>query len=228
MNTVDVAEDVRDLLPAEELRVLLDAFAFECVECGRRGSTQDAPVSVVVLRDGRLTAAGLAHTACSPSRVREVAPGTLQVRQDLEMTAQAIVIPGLDGNRPAIVCEVPGVRARVVGGEDLLMPGLRGLGLHPVSRIAATPPVLADWRVRLPDEVRAEISAPGVGGFYRGALFQPAQWHAVVRRDLGVVVLLVGVGLELEADREPGTLLRVLHQAARRGELVGGTVPVTG
>lgn len=219
---------MRELVPAEELQTLLDAFAFECVECGRRGSTQDAPTSVVVRRDGRLAAAGLAHTVCSPSRVREVAPGALRVRADTAMVAQAIVIPGLDGNRPAIVCEVPGVRAQVVGGGDLLMPGLRGLGLRPVSRIAATPPVLGDWRVRLPDEARASISAPGAGVFYSGPLLQPAQWHAVVRGSLGVVVLLVGVGLELQADREPGALLRALHQAARRGELVGGTVPVTG
>ncbi|GAA1463580.1 hypothetical protein GCM10009603_36850 [Nocardiopsis exhalans] len=219
---------MRDLLPAEYLQMLLDTFVYECVMCGERSATSEAPASVLVRRDGLLTAAGLAHTACSPSRVREVAPGTLQARQDLDMTAQAIVIPGLDGNRPAIVCEVPGVRARVVDGDDLLIPGLRRLGLHPVARIAATPPVLADWRVRLPDEVRAEISAPGVGGFYSGPLFQHAQWHTVVTGSLGVVVLLVGVGLELQADREPGALLKALHQAARRGDLVGGTVPVTG
>lgn len=144
------------------------------------------------------------------------------------MVAQAIVIPALDGNRPVLLCEVAGVRVLTAEGGDLVMPGLRRLGLHPVSRIAATPAALEGWRVRLPDQNRAHISAPTSTGFYSGPLFQPAQWHTVVRHTLGVVVLLVGVSLDLQADREPAALLRALHQAARRGDLVGGTVPVTG
>lgn len=187
-------------------------------------------MSVVVRHDRALalTAAGLAHTACSPSLVRQVAPGTLQVRPDTDMTAQAIVIPALDGNRPVLLCEVAGVRVLTPQGADLVIPGLRRLGLRPVSQLAATPGLLKDWRVRLPDQNRAHISAPASTGFYNGPLFQPLQWHTVVRHTLGVVVLMVGSGLDLQADREPGTLLRALHQAARRGDLVGGTVPVTG
>lgn len=222
-----MADEVRAQLPANELQTLLSTFAFECVECGGRASTHEVPVSVVVRRDGRLTAAGLAHTACSPSRVHEVAPGTLQVRQDVDMTAQAIVVPGRDGNRPVLACEVAGVRVSTPEGSDLMMPGLRRLGLHPLSRVAVTPAVLEDWRVRLPDETRAYISAPASSGFYSGPLFQPPQWHTVVRHNLRVVVLMVGIGLDLQADREPGVLLGALHQAARRGHLVGGTVPVT-
>lgn len=221
-----MAEDVRALLPSEELRALLEAFAFECAVCAGRGSTQDEPTSVVVRRDSGLTAAGLAHTVCAPSGVYEV-PGALQVRDEAEMTVQAIAVPGLDGDRPVLVCEIPGLRARTVDGDDLVVPGLRRLGLEPVRRIAATPPVLATWRVRLPDEARARISAPDTEMFYEGPLLQSTAWHALVR-DRGVVVLMAGVGLELQADRDPGALLKGLARAAQRGDLVGATVPVTG
>ena len=226
MNNVAVAEDVRTLLPAAELQTLLNAFAFECVVCAGRGSTQDEPTSVVVRRDSALTTVGIAHTVCAPSGVYEV-PGALQVRDQVEMTVQAIAVPGLDGDRPVLVCEIPGLRARTMDGTDLVVPGLRRLGLEPVRRIAATPPVLATWQVHLPDQARARISAPGVEAFYAGPLSQSTAWHAVVR-DLGAVVLMSGVGLELQADRDPGALMKVLGRAAQRGDLVGATVPVTG
>lgn len=222
-----MAEDVRALLPAEELAQLLAAWSYECVECGEMAATAEAPASVVLRLDGLIADARLAHARCSPSKVRALAPGSLGARSETTMTAQAIGIPGLHGDRPAIICEVPGVRILTVGGDDRLMPGMRELGLHTVGRIAVTPPAGAGWQARLPDTTSAHINTPAGKMFYGGPLLQALPWHRGVR-DLGWVVLLAGVGLELEADRDPGTQLRVLGQAARQGNLVGATVPVAG
>lgn len=192
-----VSADMLGLLAGEDLARLeaKGRAGYTCVDCGRRGSIDDGPASVVVLaeEDGPASRAvlRLGHAACCNPEVRS---GThLRPPEGARMLAAAGVLAHPAGDRPVLVTELTAVTAAVTGpGEraDLGAGELLRLGLHLLADPWEPAPRSGGWAAAFPPG-RAVVTDPEGGEFYRGTVDFPPGWPGLAARQ-GAVELLAG------------------------------------
>jgi hypothetical protein len=166
----------------------------------------------------------LAHAACLPSQVTRSPepPGP----PSPQMSLTAAVVPHPAGRRALLIAETSASLSTPAGGGDqvdLVLAAVLGQGLHLLASADETAPRSPGWLVTLPSPAGTMISDPAGAVFYAGTLPQPLPWRRLMARHgaaellTGPVGLLAGGGAELTAR---------LAEAARRGELAGGTIAV--
>lgn len=209
--------------PADVERLARSAAdGWACVVCSEAGAA-DGVAEVVLLREGLVTAARLAHPWCAPDTVRDVSG----LEKLLAMPRPATAIAGLAGDVPFLVVDLDDT---VAGGDpggdrvDKVAAHLLGLGLGLVADLARLPELgaAAGWHAVLGVD-RLRLMQPDGTFLYDGELVLPAGWAAAAA--VGGCVLLVasGLGVLAAADR----LGERLAAAAGAGRLVGAVVPVS-
>ncbi|KAB2376981.1 hypothetical protein [Actinomadura montaniterrae] len=223
--TVDVAPELVGEIDPADVEQLARAAAdgWTCAVCGDAGAV-DGIAEVVLLREGLVTAARLAHPWCVPDApVRQVAG----LREALAESRPATATAGLAGDVPLLVVDLADtVAGGDPGGErvDKVAAHLLGLGLDLVADLARLAELGAatGWRAALgPDWLT--LTQPDRTRLYDGELVLPDGWAAAAAVVGGCVLLVAsGLGSHTALDR----IGERLAAAARAGRLVGGVVPV--
>lgn len=223
MVMVDVGPELVDEIDPADVEQLARSAAqgWACVTCGGAGAV-DGVAEVVLLREGLVTAARLAHPWCVPDGGREVSG----LGESLAMPRPATAIAGLAGDVPLLVVDLADtVAGGDRGGErvDQVAAHLLGLGLGLVADLAGLPEVgaAAGWHAALGSD-RLTLTQPDRAVLYDGELVLPDGWAAAAA--VGGCVLLVASGLGVSGA--PERLGERLAAAAGAGRLVGAVVPV--
>lgn len=224
------APEVTDLIGTEELEHLARSAAdgYNCTACGLAGDLAGRPEVVVLLGPAGLPDSPqvahvrLAHSGCLPSQViTSPEPGEPPGGQ---MMLTAAVVPHRSGPRALLIAQMSVTMAVLEPGggrTDLWLSSLLGQGLHLLGAADEPAPPSAGWVVLLPSPGAAVIRDPH-GLFYEGSLPQPLLWRQLTGRR-GQVELLAGMA---EVPASAGELPSLLAEAARDGELVGGSVVI--
>lgn len=224
MVMVDVPRELAgevDPADVEQLARAADDGGWTCAACGGAGE-MDGAASVVLLREGPVTVAGLAHPRCAPASVQQVSG----LGESLAEPRPATALAGLAGDVPLLVVDLADtVAGGDPGGErvDKVAAYLLGLGLGLVAdlRELSALEAAAGWRATLgPDWLT--VMQPEGTSLYDGELVLPDGWSAAAA--VGGCVLLVGSGLGAHAA--PDRLGERLAAAAGAGRLVGAVVAV--
>ncbi|MFG1710722.1 hypothetical protein ACFLIM_46925 [Nonomuraea sp. M3C6] len=197
----------------------------------RPGKLPELPAAVLILRDGPVSLAKLAHRFCARSGVMDV-PGLTAVMYEpgteTSVTAVAALLPHAGGYRPVLLLEAGvAVAADAGGGErvDAVTNWLLQHGLHLVADAGDQVQAAPGWVVHLSGGTGLRVSGPG-GELYDGDLQADPAWQRAVTTQ-GRCLLLVGTGLGL--DQAPHSLQETLDRVdavARQGRLVGAVVTV--
>jgi hypothetical protein len=231
---LQVSAAVAELVGEQNLRLLAEqaqAGGYTCTVCEQRAaSLAEHPASVLVVRDGTVTAVKLSHVACESSRVVDAPPGALRVAAETPATAVAGILPSAAefGMRPALLVEMADTVDVAGGGErvDGVITHVVERGLHLVARIGTTPPAVAGWAVTLSGRDGVQVTSPDTL-VYDGSAWRPDGWERLVDALGGRCELYIGVGLRLAAGLPGGAEgLRRLRDASRAGLLAGGSVGV--
>jgi hypothetical protein len=233
MSRIQASGAVQALLGPELLaRLRGETYGlYSCCVCGQPGRTDIEPASVIVERY-RLPAirVRLAHARCAASRVIEVAAdapdaagfgGMLSKSAVLEYATEPRV-------RPLLILEPKTELSEpTLGGErrNLLVSGLLDQGFTMLRTAGQFPARAGGWLLQL-DAAAGRLLAPDHAVVYDGPLDRPSSWRELVGRVGACVVLIGTVGLYAHPDDElsPADLRRLLHQAARAGELAAALV----
>jgi hypothetical protein len=227
---IDVGEPVAQIVDPSDVAALALAGerGYDCVVCERPGRLPDDPAALVVLVDGPVQQARLAHRACSASAVVN-APGLAASIGDRAVTAVAAVLPHANGPRPVITVETwDRVAHRAEFGDrvDAVLSALLGQGLHLVARLGRTPPASPGWRVLVSCDGTVQITGPDGAALYDGELVLPGAWLQLAAA-VKSCLLLVGTGLQLRNGLGGVAAgMTMLNGAARDGRLIGGVVDV--
>lgn len=229
MGVLDVAADVAELVPAEDLAALETsalAEGFRCLTCNVPGVLGEEVVSVIAQRSEAIVSVGLAHRACKASVVEDLGPGALRVREEAEVVAVAVSWPSISGPRPVLIVDMPHSVAIENPGDrvDGVVEHLLRHGLHLVPSAGRTPGPASGWALRLTSPVAAVVDYP-LGAAYDGTLIRPQGWEQLAAR-YGGAVLLVGSNLGMAAVGSHAHGIGRVNAAARAGLLVGGVIAV--
>ncbi|MDP4511807.1 hypothetical protein [Nonomuraea turcica] len=197
----------------------------------RPGKLPDTPAAVLILRDGPVRLAKLAHRFCARSGLIDV-PGLTAVMYDparaVSVDGVAAFLPYQAGHRPALLLEVRATVSTDVGqGErvDRVAGWLLEHGLHLVAAADGEVEAAPGWAVHLRGGSGLRVSGP-IGELYDGDLQADLAWQDAVTTQ-GSCLLLVGTGLGL--DQAPHGLQEALDRVdavARQGRLTGALVTV--
>jgi hypothetical protein len=233
MSHVQVSQAVRALLGAELLaRLEGEAYSrYSCCVCGQPGRADIEPASVIA-EQYRLAAVRvrLAHARCAASQIVGVAGDAPDAAGFAGMLSKSAVLEYATEPRvrPLLILEPQTELSEpTLGGEqrNLLVSGLLDQGFTMLRTAGQFPPPADGWLLEL-DAAGGRLLAPDHTVVYDGPLDRPGSWQEMVRRTGACVALIGTVGLYAHSDDElaPAELRRMLHQAARAGELAGAVV----
>jgi hypothetical protein len=204
---------------------------YKCAGCGRQASFSQPSCLVMLTPPGMPPILRYAERACMTSSVQPGSPRQ-SPDQDAEMKATAGFLQDSGGGLRAVLIVEP--VARLVGftsaGDpvEALLAYLQRLGLRLLAGLTAPAPPAADWTLEMPGPDHARVLGPAGAVLYEGGITPPAGWHAAVTA-AGRAELLCGIiGLAAAEQAGGAAQLRALHEAARAGMLVAGTVAVPG
>lgn len=204
---------------------------YKCAGCGCQASFSQPSCVVILTPPGLPPVLRYAERGCLTSAVQPGSPRRCPDQGD-EMKATAGFLRDEDGALRAVLIVEP--VGRVVGvtaaGDpvEALVAYLqrRGLGLAASLTVPALP--AAGWALEMPGADHVRVLGPDGAVLYDGAIDPPAGWHEAAAA-AGHAELLSGIiGM---AAAEPGgaaVQLRALHDAARAGMLVAGSIAIAG
>lgn len=236
---LEIAPNVRALLPDEVVSRLRTDPGYEVVQCGECGKPikRGKPMAVIVLHDPGIDMRHqyFAHLMCSSSKV-VVTDLTRLVRppegHNLQISAGLAVFAGQP--RPLLIVE-PTMQFDGIAenGEvtDLVVKGMLDQGLHLLARTLDVfeLPAVESWDASVTPLGGAEygigLYAHGSEAFTGSALAPGPDWEAQIRAGVGLA-LFVGTSMETPTGGR-GHDPAVLDRLAADGRLAGGVIPAS-
>jgi hypothetical protein len=210
MTDVEIAADVSALVGAEglaEIAQLAAAGDYECPACRKPGTAGQDPTSAVVVRAAhpRLTILTLAHAACLPSQIREVA--RVKVRPAESPQGYMWTAGQSAGPRAPVLLDYP--QGAVIGsssgeGVDLLITGLLEAGMELMTDEESLPPQCGELQAELRGDTL--ITWQDGTSLFATHLTGLARWRKVAAGGREVLVMagadvLAGTGRLAPAER---------------------------
>ncbi|MEV4222293.1 hypothetical protein [Nonomuraea sp. NPDC049725] len=233
---LDVAPEIADLLSREDLDrlVRVATVSYECWLCMRPGKLPDPPAVVIILRDGPVSVARLAHRFCSESLVVDMPDQNAMMYDPARaagVDAGATFLPYQAGHRPALLLEVRATGGMDAGQEerdDRAVGWLLEQGLHLVATAGGEVVTAPGWTVHLRGSTGLRVTGP-MGRLYDGELQVASAWRREVTAQ-GRCLLLVGVGMGLDqVDQAPHSMQGAIGRVdavAQQGRLAGGLAAI--
>jgi hypothetical protein len=225
---------------AAEFDQLASEGPYECPACQRPGTVSTDGTSAVIVRAANppITILALAHRACLPSQVLDVASVT--VRPDCDPVSYSWVSQQPGGPEARMLLDYPsGAAIGTPAGEevDLLVTGLLEAGMELITNLdAMSPPPCAGLTAQIDGDV--VIIWQRTTALFTGSLDRLRNWqHAAA--GAGEIVVLAGADVFTSATRDMpgargdaavydgGDLRSSLAAAVGAGRVVGGRVTVT-